>query len=132
MRRALLVFLIALSGISQATTGNDLYNELSSNDPSENLQGYAYLKGVLDSEDWYLMADIFSSFNPKNTKPYKFKIAHICFGDDKVTLGQLKDVVLKYLTEHPEKRHLRAQVLIRFSLLEDFACANNPAEAIKK
>ncbi len=133
LRLSFIVTLAFMSGMAWAdTTGNDLYNNLTSTDSSLNLRGYAYLEGVIDSEDWYLTADIFSSFNPKSTGPEKFKIAHICFGNSPVTLGQLKDVVVKYLTEHPEKRHLRAQVLIRFALLEHFACANNPSDVATK
>jgi hypothetical protein len=114
------------------TTGNDLYNNFTSTASSDNLQGYAYLEGVIDSEDWYLTADFISSINPKSTKSERFRIAHICFGSNPVTLRQLKDVVVKYLQGHPEKRHLRAQVLIRSALLENFACANNPSDVVAK
>lgn len=133
MRRLVIFLLLIFSSAAQAErTGNDLYSKLKSTDASENLQGYAYLEGVLDSEDWYLTADIFSSFDAKNSKPKKFTISHICFGQNKVTLGQIKDIVLKYLEGHPEKRHIRAQALIRFALMEDFACANNPQQTDRK
>lgn len=127
MRKLILALLLAFSTtVFAETTGNNLYAQLTASDASVNLQGFAYIEGVLDSEDWYLTTDILSSMDLKKAKLEKFKIPHICFGNNKITLGQLKDIVLKYLTDHPEKRHLRAQVLIRFALLESFACANNP------
>lgn len=133
MQRLIILLLLIFSLAAQAeTTGNDLYSKLKSTDVSERLQGYAYLEGVLDSEDWYLTADIFFSFDAKNSNPKKFTIPHICFGQNKVTFGQIRDIVQKYLEGHPEKRHIRAQVLIRFALMEDFACANNPQQTDEK
>jgi len=129
MRRLVAFFCLFFSwAVYAETTGNDLYSNLKSDNSSENLQGYAYLEGVLDSEYWYLNAKIFRSLSSdlKAEKLSKFKIPHICFGKAPVTFGQIKDIVLKYLEAHPEKRHMGAQVLIRFALLEDFACANNP------
>lgn len=37
-----------------------------------------------------------------------------------VELGQLKDVVVKYLNEHPEKRNLHAAVLVHSALAKAF------------
>jgi len=57
MRRLVMFLLLTFSLAAQAvTSGNDLYYKLNSTDPSKNLQGYAYLEGVLDSEDWYFNA----------------------------------------------------------------------------
>lgn len=121
--------LISFVGIAQAeTTGNDLYSQLKSSNAIENLQAYAYISGVLDIEDFYLSSEIFSSLDPKGGKSARFKFVHFCFGTDKVTFGQVTDIVIKYLEAHPEKRHIRAFALIRSALLEDFACANNPSK----
>jgi hypothetical protein len=125
--------LISFLGIAKAeTTGNDLYGQFKSSNSTENLQAQAYLLGVLDAEDFYLTVELFSSVDPKSGKPARFKFVHFCFGGDKVTLGQLSDIVIKYLETHPEKRHIRAHSLIRFALLEDFACANNPSVNTKR
>jgi hypothetical protein len=122
-RAAAAALLVSFSCCAHAgTTGNDLYRRLGSDNPHEKAIGYSYLEGVLDSEDWYLMAEVFASADPKS----RFIVPHICYGEADVTFGQLKDVVVKCLREHPENRHQNANVLIRFALLESFACANNP------
>jgi len=119
--------LLALHGAAQAeTTGNELYAWLGSSDSTISMRGYAYLDGVLDVEDFYLTNEIFSTFGEKDAATTRFRVAHICFGDAKVTYGQIKDIVYKYLDNNPAKRHIRAHSLIRFALLEEFACAKNP------
>jgi hypothetical protein len=40
-----------------------------------------------------------------------------------VTTGQLEDIVVRYLREHPESRHLVASELIAGALLETFPCS---------
>ena len=124
---AIFLFGHALVSNAEWLTGNDLYNQLASSNVSENNKGHSYLQGVLDAEEFYLWNEIMSSasFDAKKT-PSRFRVEHICFGENKVTLGQVKDIVLKYLDAHPEKRHIPASSLIRFALLENFACANNP------
>lgn len=122
-----IALLIGFLGIAKAeTTGNDLYSQLKSNDTIDTLKAYAYLNGVLDAEDFYLTSEVCTSLSPKGGKPTPFKFVHFCFGDNNVTFGQIKDIVIRYLETHPEKRHIRAHSLVRFALLEDFACANNP------
>lgn len=129
----LCIITLLFASASQAeTTGNELYSWLGSNESAINLKGYAYLDGVLDAEDFYLTNEIFSSIGEKDSASTKFKVAHICFGDSKVTYGQIKDIVYKYLADNPAKRHIRAHSLVRFALLEDFACAKNPPSAATK
>jgi hypothetical protein len=41
---------------------------------------------------------------------------------DNVPLGQAVDVVAKYLNDHPEKRHLEAQLLVVVALTEAWPC----------
>lgn len=128
-----IVVLIGFLGIAKAeTTGNDLYGQLKSNDAIDTLKAYAYLRGVLDAEDFYLTSEAWTSLSPKDGKPTRFKFVHFCFGDNNVTFGQIKDIVIQYLETHPEKRHIRAHSLVRFALLEDFACANNPTWSQKR
>lgn len=125
--------LIGFLGIAKAeTTGNHLYGQLKSSDANENLKAYAYVSGVLDAEDFYLTSEIFASLNSKGGKPSRFKFVHFCFGNNKMTLGQITDIITKYLEMHPEKRHIRAHSLIRFALLENFACASNPNVDLKR
>ncbi len=123
---------LTLSVARAETTGNELYAWLSSNDSSVSLRGYAYLDGVLDAEDFYLTYEIFSSLGDKASTSESFKIPHICFGNSKITFVQIRDIVFKYLEINPAKRHIRAHSLIRFALMEDFACAKNPPASNKK
>jgi len=136
MNRINLAFALFLFGCTELArgeiTGNELYSQLRSSNQAEYLSGMAYIEGVLDTEDFYLTADIFSSTDPKTYKTARFKIPHLCFGGNKVALGQLKDIVQKFLEANPGKRHIRAASLIRFALLEDFACANNPVTSATK
>jgi hypothetical protein len=44
-----------------------------------------------------------------------------------VTQGQITDIVLKYLGDHPDRRHYRAASLVREALLESFPCAKAKA-----
>lgn len=119
--------LVSFVGTASAQmTGNELLAQLKSTDTTETLKAYAYIDGVIDVEDFYLTAEMLSSVNPKTGNPSRFRFVHFCFGNNKVTLGQIKDIVVRYLESHPEKRHIRAHSLIRFALLEDFECANNP------
>lgn len=91
MRKIIFIFLFAFSTAGYCeTTGNELYSQLTSNDSSDTLRGFAYIQGVLDSEDWYLTADIFTNIDPKRSKPEKFKIAHICFGNNGITFWPSK------------------------------------------
>ena len=126
---AILLLGYALVSNAEWLTGNDLYNQLTSSNISENNKGYSYLQGVLDTEEFYLINEVLSPASfaaAMNKESKRFKVDHICFGENKVTLGQVKDIVLKYLDAHPEKRHIPASSLIRFALLENFACTNNP------
>jgi hypothetical protein len=123
----LIAALLSFVGTASAEmTGNELLAQLTSTDTTDTLQAYAYINGVLDAEDFYFTVERLSSVNLKTGKSSRFKVAHFCFGNDKVTFGQIKDIIVKYLESHPEKRHIRAHPLIRFALLEDFECAANP------
>lgn len=127
---AVALLLFGFLGVANAeVTGNELYSQLKSNDAHEQLIAYAYLKGVLDTEDFYLFNDAFTSADPRlGDTVRRFTTPHFCLSNSKVTLGQIKDIILKYLEVHPDKRNIGAHALIRFALMESFACANNPIE----
>lgn len=42
---------------------------------------------------------------------------------DSATRGQLTDVVIKYLKDHPEQRHLAAATIVYVALKQGFGCA---------
>jgi len=50
------------------------------------------------------------------------RLAEMTCLPDKVTVGQVRDVLIKYLKDHPEKRHLPAFVLVFNSQREAFPC----------
>ena len=42
---------------------------------------------------------------------------------DSVTIGQIGDIILNFLTAHPESRDRQAQILVRDALVASFPCA---------
>ena len=127
MRKLILALLLAFSTtVFAETTGNNLYAQLTASDASVNLQGFAYIEGVLDSEDWYLTTDILSSMDLKKAKLEKFKIPHICFGNNKITLGHSRTASATWASTGPIPASCPAPTRMPRSLLESFACANNP------
>jgi hypothetical protein len=47
---------------------------------------------------------------------------HLVCASDNVTTGQLRDVAIKYLRNHPEKRHIAADTLVSLALQDAFLC----------
>ena len=45
-----------------------------------------------------------------------------CVPEARVALGQLTDVVIKYLRDHPEERHLHGAVLVITAVSDAFPC----------
>ena len=80
-------------------TGNDLYNKLTSSDSSDRILGMGYIAGIYDVFDG----------------------SSIC-AKQNVTLGQLKDIVIKKLAEKPEYRHMTADNFVYVALSEAFPC----------
>jgi len=77
-------------------TGNTLYDQCKSNE------------GAVDYDNALFNAGLIN-------RTY-------CIPPD-VQSGQLKDVVLQYLSRHPEKRQLSGGALITFALHESFPCS---------
>jgi hypothetical protein len=46
----------------------------------------------------------------------------ITCASDGVTVGQVTDIVVKYLRDHPEKRHYAAQDQVGTALMQAFPC----------
>jgi hypothetical protein len=87
-------------------SGNDLLRDCSdrNNVPSFSFC-LGYINGLRDGV-------VFASLGPGAKPPFEIS--------DRVELGQLKDVVVKYLNEHPEERHLHAAVLVESALAKAF------------
>ena len=82
------------------TTGNELLNNCTSKTPMWKTFCLGYVAGIRDAL-------------PRN-------IACI---PKAVTIGQLQDIVLKYLREHPESRHRGRYPLVVRAYREAFPCA---------
>lgn len=72
-----------------------------------------YLDGVIDTHTSFIIAG-------------SGALGFICI-PDKVTKGQARDVVLKYMRDNPEQTHLSASTLVIAALREAFPCNPSPA-----
>ena len=86
-------------------TGNDLFRHCNSHEPFELNFCVGYVEGVRDG-----MAFTSVGFNSKS----------LIDEPSRVTSDQLKDIVLKYLKDHPETRHKAAGMLTIWALQEAF------------
>ena len=98
---AVFMFLSFVNPTLAQTTGNTLYNWLRASDPADRLQAYAYISGVLEVEDAWLVSEMFNSFDRKTMKPYPFRASHICFGQEDIKMSQIDDIIQRYLEAHP-------------------------------
>jgi len=90
-------------------TGNTLYDQCKSNEDNPKfLMCISYIWGAVDYDNALFNAGLIN-------RTY-------CIPPD-VQSGQLKDVVLQYLSRHPEKRQLSGGALITFALHESFPCS---------
>ena len=91
-------------------TGNQLYSELNSSQDSWYTKGTGagYIIGVIDTYE-------IEQFWDKQPD-------YICYDPTRVNVGQLVDIVKKYLTENPGTRDLPAASLVLAALAESFKC----------
>jgi len=116
MKRLLLVLaaLVSLSAHgAQIQTGNDLLR-LSTGNELDKVFVYGYLSGVTQSEEF---ARAIGEMSKGGLAGFGFYCSPP--GSD---VGQAKDVVVRWLTEHPDRRHELALVLVRTALLEVWRC----------
>ena len=92
------------AGVIQATTGNELLADLKDESSAYN-RGYAlgFVRAVTES---------FAGFGLGN------ECLQLPSG---VTTDQTKDVVIKFLENNPEVRHMSAPVLIKIALRESYS-----------
>lgn len=105
------VYLSAMPGAAAYISGNELH-EMCAKDAGIDfsLSCTLYVLGV---------ADTMRVMSRVTTPIANFK--HICVPSG-ATSGQLTDVAIKYLRDHPEKRHLGAMVLVINAIREAFPC----------
>lgn len=93
--------LFFLCNQAQAITGNDLFKD-SSERPSA---AFNYILGAFEG-----IMLIQEEFKNSEFKGNGFKSTLIC-APEHSTNGQIKDIVIKYLNDHPEERHQPASFL---------------------
>jgi len=106
------IFLLLVSASVHAqrvstTTGNQLLERCQSTDTFEQSFCLGYLEGVTDLNAMH------GSVLPVNQRS--------C-APENVTNGQIRDVAVKYLKDHPEERHMLAAILIVKGMAEAFPC----------
>jgi hypothetical protein len=84
-----------------STTGNAFYNQCKDENSSSGLVCSVYVNGLMDGI-------IYSNF--------------VCIPPE-VNVGQLRDVILAYLRDHPSERHARTGDLAVVALAMAFPCA---------
>lgn len=103
MKKIIATTLLTLSFSANAAfySGNDIMRNMTSENSSERMLALGYVAGIYDALEG-------TAFCPNG----------------KVTLGQLKDIVLKKLQNFPESRHMTADNFVYVSLSEAFPCKN--------
>jgi hypothetical protein len=48
---------------------------------------------------------------------------HLVCSPDDVTTGQVRDIAVRYLLDHPADRHHNAEEVVTFAMIEAFPCA---------
>ena len=107
---AALLLLLSSSAHAQrvsTTTGNDLLESCESTGHFEQAFCLGYITGVTDLDG----AD--GSVFPERRRS--------CVAEN-VSNGQVRDVVVKYLKDHPEERHIQASILIVKAMAQAFPC----------
>jgi hypothetical protein len=107
MKKNILLYLcslIATSAISGSTfyTGNELYGKGESSNQNDKTFALGYIAGV---SDVLVGDDMLKTCVPEN-----------------VTVGQMRDIVIKYLKDNPEKRHFTAHSNVGVALFKAFPC----------
>jgi Rap1a immunity proteins len=97
-------------------TGNDLLRKCQSSTPVDRTFCMGYIIGAFDTV---------SALESMEDKTY-WKFPSVCIPNG-ADVGQIGDVVMKYLVEHPERRDQRAAPIIVAALLETWKCPRAPA-----
>jgi hypothetical protein len=97
----------AQNPVASTYSGNDLLRDCSDRN---NVTSFSFCLGYINGlRDGVVFASVGLGAKPS------FEIS------EKVELGQLKDVVVRYLNEHPEERHQHAAVLVHRALVKAFS-----------
>jgi hypothetical protein len=109
MFAALIVVFLALPQAGRTTfmSGNDLFDACGS--PQRALVCFGYIEGIADAM--------------QSTRNAGGSLAGVraCLPED-ATLGQLKDIVINFLRDHPETRHFTALSITAYAFSAAFPC----------
>jgi hypothetical protein len=104
MKKLLAMSLLLVSSLSYAFTGNELLDALGNKDDFERGAAKGFIVGYVQAADG-------SSF----CRP------------EKVTNGQIFDLVKNTLVASPALRHDDASVFIMYTMMQHFPCAKKPS-----
>lgn len=89
--------------------GNQLHSWCSRQADGPSAMCFGYIIGIADGME--LIAGVADG-----------DVRSVCYPADGVTLGQVRDVVIKYLADNPDKRHFPASYLVQNALSAAFPC----------
>ncbi|TFI11080.1 MULTISPECIES: Rap1a/Tai family immunity protein [unclassified Herbaspirillum] len=98
------------------TTGNDFFEWTA--DPNKSVYATVFTMAVVDAETNAYVSEK-EITNNKLTRNY------FCTPKN-VVAKQITDLAKKYISNHPENRHLPAAVLIRVAIIPTWPCSDNP------
>jgi Ssp1 endopeptidase immunity protein Rap1a len=104
------ILLVSASAHAQrvsTTTGNELLESCEAKGSFKEAFCLGYITGVTDLDQ--MNASVF----PEHRRS--------CVPEN-VTNGQIRDVIVRYLTDHPEERHMLAAILVAEAMGKAFPC----------
>jgi hypothetical protein len=99
-------------------SGNDLLRKCQSGTPVEKTFCIGYIIGVID-----MVGVVEVSVDIDGKREWKHPV--VCLPIE-AEAGQIRDVIVKYLVDHPERRDQRAAQLIVVTLIETWKCPAPP------
>ena len=112
MKTLILAALIAFSttpAYGAWVSGNQFLDYCTSEGAADQGMCYGYIAGWLGADS------IRGLLDEDPTKPF------ICT-EANVTLGQLKDIAIKFFKDNPENRHLGAEIMLFGAFIQHFRC----------
>jgi hypothetical protein len=101
--------------IGYFTTGNDFLQWTA--DPNQSVYATIFTMAVVDAETNAYVIE-------KEITKNKLTRNYFCTPKG-VVAKQITDLVKKYISDHPESRHLAAAVLIRVAIIPTWPCGDN-------
>lgn len=118
-RRALVALCLGAAVNAHAYTGNELQKQLDA-PPPQSTEAMAYVLGVMAGMT-FGMTVATASLRQQPSELMIDAVVGYCIPSS-VTVGQMTDVVRKYLASHPESRHEFAPLLMRRAFIQSFPC----------